>query len=617
MADKRSYGTLKMEPYGTTFLNDGSVEFNFWAPNAIDIKLCLKIDGELKEFEMAKKKNGFYTTTNNLATDGTLYCYKINNEINVPDPASRYQPDDVHGLSKLINPNNFDWEDDLKWKGKPWEESVIYELHVGTFTKEGTFNAVKEKLDYLISLGITAIELMPIADFRGKRNWGYDGVLIYAPDSSYGTPDELKDLIKTAHKKGLMVFLDVVYNHFGPDGNYLYLYAKSHFFNDKIKTPWGDAINFKNKLVRNFFINNALYWLNEYHFDGLRIDAVHAIKDDSSPDIIEELAAKVKSNTKKDKNIYLVLENDNNKSKYLGELKNGKCSAQWNDDFHHCAHIMTTGEEDGYYMDYTGKVTSKYTSYYLARTLIEGFAYQGEKSVFRNNTKRGEKSSHLPLYRFVNFIQNHDQIGNRAFGERISLLSNENLIKAAACLYLLSPSIPLIFMGEEWNSRSPFYFFCNFDEELSEAIKHGRREEFSRFPQFSDPKIRETIPDPSSEKTFLDSKLNWKDLAKSEHKRMLDFYKSMLLVRKNKILPIINEIKKKNFEIYTNKSFSVEWDIKPNKKLIVLANFENEPIETSTYIQEENIIAASNSYERNKILNNKILPSETVFWCLY
>lgn len=608
----------KITPYGTYFLPDGSVKFNFWAPDAKNVKLYLEVNNKIQEIEMSETKEKIYTVTTNLAAHGTLYGYKIDDELIVPDPASRYQPKDVHGLSQLMNPQKFNWENDYAWKGKPWEESIIYEIHTGTFTKEGTFNAIKDKLDYLISLGVNTIELMPVADFPGKRNWGYDGVLIYAPDSSYGTPDELKDLIKTAHSKGLMVFLDVVYNHFGPDGNYLHSYAKSEFFDKKIKTLWGDAINFKNKFVREFFINNAIYWLNEYHFDGLRIDAVHAIYDGSSPDIIEEMASKIKSDTSENRQIHLVLENDNNESKYLGELKNDKYVAQWNDDFHHCTHILTTGEEYGYYVDYTNKKTPYPTSYYLARILAEGFAYQGEISFFRDNTKRGKKSLNLPLYRFVNFIQNHDQVGNRAFGERISVLSSINLIKATACLYLLAPSIPLIFMGEEWGSKSPFYFFCDFYEELSKAVKIGRRDEFSKFPQFSDPKIRETIPDPSLEKTFLDSKLNWDDLEKKDYKEMFDFYSLMLSIRKKVIIPIIKKIKTKNFEIYTDKSFSVNWNIEQEGKKIlsVIANFEDTSIDINSFINEKDIIAISKPDAKNEIVSNNTLPAQTVLWIL-
>lgn len=604
---------MQIEPYGTKFLEDGSVKFNFWAPDVNGVKLCLKTDNSFQEIQMEKNKEELYTIVTNQATDGLLYGYKINDELIVPDPASRYQPEDAHGLSQLINPENFDWEDDYKWMGRPWKDVVLYELHTGTFTKEGTFNAIKDKLDYFVDLGITAIELMPVADFPGKRNWGYDGVLIYAPDSSYGTSDDLKNLIKAAHKKGLMVFLDVVYNHFGPDGNYLYKYAKSEFFDEKIKTPWGDAINFKNKYVRNFFINNALYWLNEYHFDGLRFDAFHEIYDDSTPNIIEELATKIKENLSSNRKIHLVLENGKNESRYLEKAY----EAQWNDDFHHCVHVLTTGEKGSYYAGYTKETTDKPPSYHLAKTLTEGFAYQGKRTLYKDNVLRGEKSSHLPLSKFVNFIQNHDQVGNRAFGERISVLSNDNLIKAAACLYLLAPSIPLMFMGEEWGSKSPFYFFCNFNKELAKAVKAGRKEESANFSQISDPKIKDSIPDPSLEKTFLDSKLNWDDLEEN-YRQMFDFYKEMLSIRKEKIISIIKKIKKRSFEIYTDKSLSVNWNIEhyDKKMLSVLANFEDTSIGISSCINEEEIIAVSKLEAKNEIINNKLLPAETVVWCL-
>lgn len=609
----KSFKNIKMDQYGTNFLADGSVEFNFLAPEAKNVKLCLEIDGKFQDFEMLKKEYGVYTLRTKMAHHGMLYCYKINNDLKVPDPASRCQSDDVHGLSRLINPDKFDWEDDYNWKGIPAEKMVLYELHTGTFTPEGTFNAIKNKLDYFVSLGINAIELMPVADFTGKRNWGYDGVLIYAPDSSYGKSDDLKDLIKAAHQKSIAVFLDVVYNHFGPDGNYLYTYAKSTFFNSKIKTPWGDSINFKNKFTRNFFITNALYWINEYHFDGLRIDAVHAINDDSTLDILKELAQKVKDNIEKDRHVHLILENDKNESTYLNE----DYTAQWNDDFHHCIHILITGEKDGYYIDYTKERTGKPVSYYLARTLSEGFAYQGEKSLYRDNKPRGEKSGYLSPYKFVNFIQNHDQAGNRAFGERISTLSSRNLIKAASCLYLLAPSIPMIFMGEEWGCESPFCFFCDFNEELSEKVRIGRRKEFSKSLQFSDSKIIEAIPNPSSEKTFLDSKLNWNDLKQANHNEIHDYYKLLLSIRKNKIIPILNKIKKGSFEIYNDKSFSVSWNFEQEgaKTLTAFANFGDIQIDIGSGIKKENIIASS--VLDIQISDNKILPPETVIWVLY
>lgn len=614
---KKMYKEITTKPlksFGAEVLPDGTVKFDFWAPDASDVKLCIQVrDEEFIEIPMSLNDKGFYSLITNQAKDKTLYCYKINNELKVPDPASRYQPFDAHGLSQVIDSRRFDWGHDFHWKGKRWEESVFYELHVGTFTQEGTFKALKEKLDYLVSLGVTAIELMPVADFPGKRNWGYDGVLIYAPDSTYGTPDELKDLVKTAHEKGLMVFLDVVYNHFGCDGNYLYVYAKSQFFDHNKTTPWGDAINFKNKNVRDFFIENAIYWLNEYHFDGLRLDAVHAINDDSSPDIMEELSSRIKKSVNRP--AHLVLENDDNAARYLDE----DYSAQWNDDFHHCIHILTTGENSGYYEDYTPEKTNKPTSYYLARALSEGFAYQGEKSSYRNNTPRGEISSYLPPSKFLNFIQNHDQVGNRLFGERISLLSDKYSIRAAVCLYLLAPSIPMIFMGEEWGSKTSFCFFCDFNPELAEATKNGRKEEGLKFSQLSDSKVIETIPDPFLKSTFIKSKLNWDDLNKPEYQKIQEFYKFLLEIRQDNIVPIIQHIKYSDFEVINDKALLVNWhlDTDKNEKLTAIANFGQEPTQIDESFVEENFLAISNPEAKDLLMNQRMLMPKTVCWFLH
>ncbi len=318
---------------------------------------------------------------------GSCYRFRIDGGLRVSDPASRYNPADVHGPSQVIDPCEFDWEDE-GWRGRPWSEAVIYELHVGTFTLAGTFAGVKDRLDYLVDLGVTAIELMPVADFPGARNWGYDGVLPFAPESSYGHPEELKDLVQTAHQKGLMVFLDVVYNHFGPEGNYLHIYTPQ-FFSKRHSTPWGAAINFDgpgSRVVRDFFIHNALYWLTEYHFDGLRLDAVHAILDGSDPDILLELAEAVHRGPGKERHLHLVLENDQNAAHYFDR----GYRAQWNDDIHHALHVLLTGETDGYYQDYADRPVG-----YIGRCLTEGFAYQGEPSSYRGGVPRGELSRDL------------------------------------------------------------------------------------------------------------------------------------------------------------------------------------------------------------------------------
>jgi maltooligosyltrehalose trehalohydrolase len=374
-------------PFGAEVLDDGSVRFRLWAPAAVRVDLCPGFGGQERLLEMKAGADGWLERVTREARPGELYRYRINGDQEVPDPASRYPPRDVHGPSQVVDPAIFAWEDDT-WQGRPWDEAVFCELHVGTFSPEGTFRGVAERLDYLSDLGITAIELMPVADFPGERNWGYDGVLPFAPAATYGGPADLKALVQAAHRKGLMVFLDVVYNHFGPEGNYLHLSAPT-FFTGRHQTPWGDGINFDgegSRVVRDFFIHNALYWLEEYRFDGLRLDAVHAIAGDSKPDILVELAEAVTNGPGRKRQIHLVLENDHNAAHYL-ERRADRAprwyAAPWNDDFHHAAHLLATGESDGYYLDYRDRPAVK-----LAHCLVEGFAYQGDPSRLRGGVSR-------------------------------------------------------------------------------------------------------------------------------------------------------------------------------------------------------------------------------------
>ena len=389
----------------------------------------------------------------------------------------------MHDPSVVINPAAYAWRN-TSWRGRPWKEAVLYELHAGAF---GGFRGVIKQLAKLAALGITAIELMPINDFPGRHNWGYDGVLPYAPDTSYGTPDDLKALVDAAHDLGLMIFLDVVYNHFGPDGNYLSLYAPQ-FFREDHQTPWGAAIDFRRPAVRQFFTENVLYWLMEYRFDGLRFDAVHAIDDQTW---VDEMAAAVRSTIEPGRHVHLVLEHHNDASHLEKD-----CDAQWNDDGHNVLHVLLTGEDAGYYSDYAAEPARK-----LARCLAEGFIYQGEQSQYLGGP-RGMPSAHLPPTAFVLFLQNHDQIGNRAFGERLTTLVEPAALEAAIALMMLSPQIPLIFMGEENASRTPFLFFTDHGAELADAVRQGRRNEFARFPAFADPEKRERIPDPNAPRTF-------------------------------------------------------------------------------------------------------------------
>ncbi|HEV7802900.1 MAG TPA: malto-oligosyltrehalose trehalohydrolase, partial [Burkholderiales bacterium] len=493
------------------------------------------------------------------AKAGTRYRYRVNHELDVPDPASRHNPEDVHGASEVIDPGRFDWADEA-WRGRPWSEAAIYELHVGTFSPEGTFAGIERRLDYLAKLGVTAIELMPIAEFPGKRNWGYDGVLQFAPESSYGRPEELKRLIAAAHARGLMVMLDVVYNHFGPEGNYLHAYA-APFFTERHHTDWGAAINFDGtnaRTVRDFFIHNALYWLEEFHFDGLRFDAVHAIIDDSARHILVELAQAVRTGPGAARQIHLVLENDRNQARYL-EYRDGEpllYDAQWNDDEHHAFHVLLTGEKDGYYADYASE-----SAKVLGRCLTEGFGYQGEPSPYRDGQPRGEPSAHLPLLAFVTSLQNHDQIGNRAFGERLTALAPPARLKAAITAWLLAPSPPMLFMGEEFGAASPFLFFCDFGPDLATAITEGRRREFARFTRFAGSDPAATIPDPNHPATFERSKLDWLSLARPEHESWHELYTKLLALRRKHIVPRLHGLKGHSgrYDAISDSALQAQW----------------------------------------------------------
>ncbi|MGH8161475.1 MAG: alpha-amylase family glycosyl hydrolase, partial [Gammaproteobacteria bacterium] len=380
----------------------GGVHFRFYAP-ALDHVEVVPEAGE--RIVMERSPEGFFEATAAAAGAGMLYRYEIAPGETVPDPASRFQPQDVNGPSEVVDPSAYEWSN-VAWRGRPWSEAMVYELHVGCFGAGGDYGGVERRLDHLERLGITAVELMPVADFAGTRNWGYDGVLPYAPDSSYGHPQELKKLIDACHARGLMVLLDVVYNHFGPSGNYLARYAPD-FFHPERHTPWGAALAFDNPVLRRFFIENALYWLGEYHFDGLRLDAVHAIEEEpGGEDFLRELAECVRREIRA-RHVHLILENDRNEARWLPRISVPSLyTAQWNDDFHHAAHAVLTGESDGYYADYIDCPAR-----HLARTLAEGFAYQGEHSVFRDGGKRGEPSASVWPGAFVNFLQNHDQVG--------------------------------------------------------------------------------------------------------------------------------------------------------------------------------------------------------------
>ena len=502
---------------------DLGVTFRFWAPAAETVAMVTD-----RSLPMEARPGGWFELAVPTAGVGTRYKFRIDDEIEVPDPASRFQPDDVHGASEVIAPD-YHWAADT-WKGRPWHECVLLELHVGALTPQGTFRSIIDRLDHIVDTGFTAIELMPVADFSGRWNWGYDGVLPFAPDSAYGRPEDLKTLIDAAHRRGLMVFLDVVYNHFGPDGNYLGRYAPQFF--TKAQTPWGSAIDYRVAEVRAFAIENALHWLGEYRFDGLRLDAVHAITEPGEPSVLTELSAAVGAlAAATGRHIHLVLENDDNCSGLLDpacDPPQGLYRAQWNDDYHHAWHVALTGETTGYYRDYHN------ARCYIARCLSEGFAYQGESSAHRNGTQRGEPSTDLPATAFVNFLQNHDQIGNRARGERLSALASPRALEAALAITLLAPAPPLLFMGEEWGATEPFPFFCDFTGNLADAVRQGRRREFAEAYAFS-----KDIPDPLSEATLQLAKIDWQARDRSPHRERLDLVRRLLAIRKIVIHPLL------------------------------------------------------------------------------
>ncbi|PLT17568.1 MULTISPECIES: malto-oligosyltrehalose trehalohydrolase [Ralstonia] len=515
-------------PFGAAVLPDGTTRFRLWAPDAANVWIDVQnIDGNVA-FPMEAEPGGWYAAVVPVGA-GTCYHYRVTNRegvtLSVPDPASRAQWQDLPGPSLVVDPQGYRWQHP-DWQGRPWHETVLYELHVGAL---GGFNGVRARLPELARLGITAIELMPVAEFPGARNWGYDGVLPFAPEASYGTPDDLRALIDTAHGLGMMVFLDVVYNHFGPDGNYLHHYAR-RFFRDDVQTPWGAAIDFRVPEVREFFIQNALMWLMEYRFDGLRLDAVHAI---TERDWLGELAGRVRTATEPGRHVHLVLENEHNAASLLRDTeRHGDFEAQWNDDGHNVLHVLLTGEREAYYAAYADAPAQ-----HLARVLQEGFCYQGEPSPIHDNVPRGEPSAHLPPTAFVLFLQNHDQIGNRAFGERLTHLANADALHAAQVLLLLCPQIPMLFMGEEWGSLCPFLYFTSHHGTLAEAVRDGRRREFAKFAAFADPQQRERIPDPNDERTYLASCPGKADESHPESLGWLNRTRQLLTLRNGQIIP--------------------------------------------------------------------------------
>jgi maltooligosyltrehalose trehalohydrolase len=509
---------MKTEELGASPVTDGRCQFRVWAPNASRVEVHL-LAPEDRLAPLEPEPRGYHAGVVDRAPVGSRYRYRLDGNTEYPDPASRLQPEGVHGSSAVVS-REFEWSDGA-WCGRPLEDYIIYELHVGTFTSEGTFDQATSRLDQLCELGVTAVELMPVAQFPGERNWGYDGVYPFAVQASYGGPAALARFIDACHARELAVVLDVVYNHLGPEGNYLGHFAP--YFTERYRTPWGQALNFDgpdSDEVRRYFIDNALYWIRELHVDALRLDAVHAILDASPYTFLEELADAVRARA--GRRAYLIPESAANDVRLIRarELGGFGHDAQWNDDFHHALRVLLTGERRGYYQDYTSGLEQ------IERAFREGYVYAGEYSPFRRR-RHGTSSIGIPAERFVVFSQNHDQVGNRMRGDRLSEKASFEHVKLAAAAVVLSPFLPLVFMGEEYGETAPFpYFVSHSDPELIEAVREGRREEFAAFDWSGEP------PDPQSEETFASARLR-PDVGSDEpHRTLYGLYRELIALRK-------------------------------------------------------------------------------------
>jgi maltooligosyltrehalose trehalohydrolase len=583
--------TTPLYSHGAFPQEDGTSRFSLWAPDADKVEVSL---GDGRQYELQQSGNGWHSLVVECPA-GTSYRYIINGKLRVPDPAARLQHGDAHGLSCLVN-HVYPWQTEA-WNGLPWHHAILYEVHVGLV---GGFSKVEKLLPSLARLGITAIELMPINEFPGTRNWGYDSILPFAPESSYGTPDELKSLIDTAHRLGLMVILDVVYSHFGPDGNNLDKYASS-FFRRDLHSPWGSAIDFRQREVRDFFCENALMWILDYRVDGLRLDAAHTIRES---DFLMELARRVRGAIAPERHVHLILENENNNASLLQQGFN----AQWNDDGHHVLHYLLTNESDGQYASFATSSTAK-----LARCLSEGFICQGEPNHSEptpDSQPRGQPSAHLPPTAFVLFLQNHQQVGNRALGERLTQLADPDALKAAVVLVLLCPMVPLLFMGEEWGTKCPFLYFTDHEDKLAKTIRDRRRTEFA--VDANSPSLRQQIPDPNAISTFLASRvellaevedretegLNHEQSGheQSERERWWDFYQQLLALRRREIIPHLPGTRSSRVTIIARRSLCAEWTLGNGTLLAIWLNLSANPV------------IASPPWEDHPVLFNHAIP---------
>ncbi|MFO8147703.1 MAG: malto-oligosyltrehalose trehalohydrolase [Bacteroidota bacterium] len=548
---------------GAAYNSNDKITFTVWAPLRNKVKVIFK---DRPSVALTKDHLGYWEKEVSGIPIGSYYKFRLDEKEDFPDPASRYQPLGVHSWSAIVNQNSFSWNDS-SWKGISLDQMVIYELHIGTFTRKGTFEAVISKLDHLLELGINCIEILPISQFPGDRNWGYDGVYPFAAQESYGGPEGLKKMIDACHQKGVAVILDAVYNHMGPEGNYLSQFGP--YFTEKYQTPWGAALNFDDKYsdeVRNFFLENGRMWLEEFHFDGLRLDAIHEIIDRGAKHLLKELSLEVdKLQERTGKEYVLIAESDLNDTKVINPYEKGGfgLEGQWVDDFHHSLHTVLTGEQEGYYMDYG-------TMEQLAKAFKQAFVYDGQYSHFRKRTV-GNSPAGLEFSKFVVSIQNHDQIGNRLLGERLSDLVSFEGLKLAAGVLFTSPYIPMLFMGEEFAEKNPFHYFISHgDADLVKAVQQGRKREFEYFNS----QIKGDFSDPQARETFNDSKLNWDFKEEPAKNTLFEYYKYLIHLKKEGA-----------FNAFRNNEITTELDEErkilqvlssADNKLMALFNFNNE-----------------------------------------
>jgi maltooligosyltrehalose trehalohydrolase len=499
--------------------------FRMWAPAAQEVDIIILDPGGQEIHRLAAAEPGWFEAHVSDVAAGARYQIRLDGSDTYPDPFSRFQPEGVHGASEVVDAGTFRWTDD-DWRGRRMEELIIYELHVGTATAEGTFDALIERLPHLVDLGVTALELMPVGEFAGDRNWGYDGVYLFAPSQAYGGPDAMRRLIDAAHAHGLAVILDVVYNHFGPEGNYLPAISGGRIFTERHHTPWGAAVNYDDDgsaAVRTIVLQNVRQWIRDYHVDGLRLDATHAIIDTSEPHIVKQIAEIARS---VDRHVVVIAEDERNERSLLLPADAGGLGLDgvWADDAHHIIRRMTADDSEGYFSAYEGSTDE------LARVIRQGWLFQGE--VYAPSSEpRGTASDGIPPFRFVHCIQNHDQVGNRALGERLNHQVEADVYRAASALLLLAPGTPLLWMGQEWAATSPFQYFTDHPDEIGRLVTRGRREEFAGFSEFSDEKLQERIPDPQSPATYQRSKLKWAESEDEPHASMLRLYRELLRLR--------------------------------------------------------------------------------------